>query len=186
MPASPTRDLPAELEALGELALDLRWTWSHEAAAPTEVSRHVRCRPGRLGCASIGRGFTSVKRAFLMTARLGLFRCRSISVRSRRPMWQFSFTPIGATPRHPSSQTPPRRSNHCRNQRSYLYRNGTGDPTGGGVHRPDRPPLSRRAGTRRASVDPVAEVNRATVLAQWRFIDLGQHPSPIFLGHQRA
>src|SRR5271166_3877031 len=30
MPASPTRDLPAGLEALGELALDLRWTWSHE------------------------------------------------------------------------------------------------------------------------------------------------------------
>src|SRR5271169_851571 len=33
MPASPTRDLPAGLEALGELALDLRWTWSHEADA---------------------------------------------------------------------------------------------------------------------------------------------------------
>ena len=25
------RDLPHELEPLGELALDLRWTWSHEA-----------------------------------------------------------------------------------------------------------------------------------------------------------
>ena len=31
MPASPTHDLPAGLEALAELALDLRWTWSHEA-----------------------------------------------------------------------------------------------------------------------------------------------------------
>src|SRR5579864_2788205 len=26
-------DLPPELAALGELALDLRWTWSHEADA---------------------------------------------------------------------------------------------------------------------------------------------------------
>ena len=33
MPASPIRDLPLELAALGELALDLRWTWSHEADA---------------------------------------------------------------------------------------------------------------------------------------------------------
>jgi glycogen phosphorylase len=33
MQASPTRDLPDELEALDELALDLRWTWSHEADA---------------------------------------------------------------------------------------------------------------------------------------------------------
>src|SRR5271169_3561194 len=33
MPASPTRDLPAGLEPLSELALDLRWTWSHEADA---------------------------------------------------------------------------------------------------------------------------------------------------------
>ena len=33
MPASPIRDLPAGLEALAELALDLRWTWSHEADA---------------------------------------------------------------------------------------------------------------------------------------------------------
>ena len=31
MPTSPTHDLPAGLEALAELALDLRWTWSHEA-----------------------------------------------------------------------------------------------------------------------------------------------------------
>jgi Protein of unknown function (DUF3417) len=31
MPVSPTRDFPTGLEALGELALDLRWTWSHEA-----------------------------------------------------------------------------------------------------------------------------------------------------------
>lgn len=33
MPALPIRDLPAGLEALTELALDLRWTWSHEADA---------------------------------------------------------------------------------------------------------------------------------------------------------
>ena len=33
MPALPIRDLPAGLEALAELALDLRWTWSHEADA---------------------------------------------------------------------------------------------------------------------------------------------------------
>jgi len=33
MPALPTRDLPEELTALGELALDLRWTWSHAADA---------------------------------------------------------------------------------------------------------------------------------------------------------
>ena len=33
MPASPIGDLPAGLEALAELALDLRWTWSHEADA---------------------------------------------------------------------------------------------------------------------------------------------------------
>jgi glycogen phosphorylase len=33
MPVSPTRDLPAGLAALAELALDLRWTWSHEADA---------------------------------------------------------------------------------------------------------------------------------------------------------
>jgi len=33
MPASPTRDLPAGLKALAELALDLRWTWSHETDA---------------------------------------------------------------------------------------------------------------------------------------------------------
>jgi starch phosphorylase len=33
MPALATRDYPAGLEALGELALDLRWTWSHEADA---------------------------------------------------------------------------------------------------------------------------------------------------------
>src|SRR6516165_3643775 len=31
MPTSPTHDLPAGLETLAELALDLRWTWSHEA-----------------------------------------------------------------------------------------------------------------------------------------------------------
>ena len=31
MPALSTRDFPAGLEPLGELALDLRWTWSHEA-----------------------------------------------------------------------------------------------------------------------------------------------------------
>jgi starch phosphorylase len=31
MPLSPTRDFPTGLEALSELALDLRWTWSHEA-----------------------------------------------------------------------------------------------------------------------------------------------------------
>ena len=31
MPTLPTRDFPAGLEPLGELALDLRWTWSHEA-----------------------------------------------------------------------------------------------------------------------------------------------------------
>jgi glycogen phosphorylase len=30
MPAWPTRDFPA---GLAELALDLRWTWSHEADA---------------------------------------------------------------------------------------------------------------------------------------------------------
>jgi starch phosphorylase len=33
MPALPTREFPEGLEALGELALDLRWTWSHEADA---------------------------------------------------------------------------------------------------------------------------------------------------------
>jgi glycogen phosphorylase len=33
MPTLPIRDLPAGLEALTELALDLRWTWSHEADA---------------------------------------------------------------------------------------------------------------------------------------------------------
>ena len=33
MPAIRTRNLPAGLEGLGELALDLRWTWSHEADA---------------------------------------------------------------------------------------------------------------------------------------------------------
>ena len=33
MPALPTRDFPAGLEPLSELALDLRWTWSHEADA---------------------------------------------------------------------------------------------------------------------------------------------------------
>ena len=33
MPTLPIRDLPAGLEALAELALDLRWTWSHEADA---------------------------------------------------------------------------------------------------------------------------------------------------------
>ncbi|HKM74466.1 MAG TPA: alpha-glucan family phosphorylase [Stellaceae bacterium] len=33
MPALPTRDFPTGLQALGELALDLRWTWSHEADA---------------------------------------------------------------------------------------------------------------------------------------------------------
>jgi glycogen phosphorylase len=33
LPAIPIRDLPAGLEALAELALDLRWTWSHEADA---------------------------------------------------------------------------------------------------------------------------------------------------------
>ena len=33
MAALPIRDLPAGLEALAELALDLRWTWSHEADA---------------------------------------------------------------------------------------------------------------------------------------------------------
>ena len=33
MPALPIRDIPAGLEALTELALDLRWTWSHEADA---------------------------------------------------------------------------------------------------------------------------------------------------------
>jgi glycogen phosphorylase len=33
MNASPARDLPDALGALGELALDLRWTWSHEADA---------------------------------------------------------------------------------------------------------------------------------------------------------
>ena len=33
MPALPTHDFPAGLEALGKLALDLRWTWSHEADA---------------------------------------------------------------------------------------------------------------------------------------------------------
>jgi len=31
MPAFPPRPLPAGLEALTELALDLRWTWSHGA-----------------------------------------------------------------------------------------------------------------------------------------------------------
>jgi starch phosphorylase len=33
MPALPTRDYPAGLGALGELALDLRWTWNHGADA---------------------------------------------------------------------------------------------------------------------------------------------------------
>jgi starch phosphorylase len=33
MPALPMRDLPEGLAALAELALDLRWTWSHEADA---------------------------------------------------------------------------------------------------------------------------------------------------------
>ena len=33
------RDLPHELEPLGELALDLRWTWSHEA--PFEVANGI-------------------------------------------------------------------------------------------------------------------------------------------------
>jgi starch phosphorylase len=33
MPILATRDLPIGLEALGELALDLRWTWSHEGDA---------------------------------------------------------------------------------------------------------------------------------------------------------
>ena len=33
MPVLPTRDFPAGLTALGELALDLRWTWSHETDA---------------------------------------------------------------------------------------------------------------------------------------------------------
>jgi len=33
MPATPTRDLPDGLEPLADLALDLRWTWSHEADA---------------------------------------------------------------------------------------------------------------------------------------------------------
>ena len=33
MPALPIGDLPAGLEPLAELALDLRWTWSHEADA---------------------------------------------------------------------------------------------------------------------------------------------------------
>jgi len=33
MPVLAPRDLPAGLHALGELALDLRWTWSHEADA---------------------------------------------------------------------------------------------------------------------------------------------------------
>ena len=33
MPDFSLTDLPAELSALGELALDLRWTWSHEADA---------------------------------------------------------------------------------------------------------------------------------------------------------
>src|SRR6516225_8704563 len=33
MPALSTRNFPAGLEPLGELALDLRWTWSHEADA---------------------------------------------------------------------------------------------------------------------------------------------------------
>ena len=28
-----TRDLPTEIAALGDIALDLRWTWSHEADA---------------------------------------------------------------------------------------------------------------------------------------------------------
>ena len=31
MPAFPARLLPPELAALGDLAGDLRWTWSHEA-----------------------------------------------------------------------------------------------------------------------------------------------------------
>ena len=33
MPPLPVRDVPGELAALRELALDLRWTWSHEADA---------------------------------------------------------------------------------------------------------------------------------------------------------
>jgi hypothetical protein len=33
MPNLPTRDFPPGIEPLGELALDLRWTWSHEADA---------------------------------------------------------------------------------------------------------------------------------------------------------
>lgn len=33
MPAPPMRNLPERLAALAELALDLRWTWSHEADA---------------------------------------------------------------------------------------------------------------------------------------------------------
>jgi glycogen phosphorylase len=33
MPTRPMRDLPAGLAALAELALDLRWTWSHDADA---------------------------------------------------------------------------------------------------------------------------------------------------------
>ncbi len=33
MPTFPSRDIPAELAALWDLALDLRWTWSHEADA---------------------------------------------------------------------------------------------------------------------------------------------------------
>jgi len=33
MPTFPARDIPAELAALWDLALDLRWAWSHEADA---------------------------------------------------------------------------------------------------------------------------------------------------------
>ncbi len=33
MPAFPSREVPPELAALHDLALDLRWTWSHEADA---------------------------------------------------------------------------------------------------------------------------------------------------------
>jgi len=54
MPALPIRDLPAGLEALTELALDLRWTWSHEADALWErvdAEAWSRTRnPSRPGC----------------------------------------------------------------------------------------------------------------------------------------
>ena len=72
-------------------------------ALPTGVSRHGRCMLGSLGCAGTGRGFTSGKRAFAVTAPRGLSRCRSISARLHPATWRFSSTWIRATARNASS-----------------------------------------------------------------------------------